>query len=344
MARGELLKKLFATYNRSDEFRTVAMQIINEEEKKKNLVLANSLRRTLEAASTRPGTDPRIYNGAGTSNPSLHLLPQERDKRAALLEPIIPTRRRSELVLSRENERLLVGVVEEFRRGEAIRKHGLKVRSKLLFCGPPGCGKTLCAEVFAREVGLPLLVTRFDVLVSSFLGETAGNLRKVFDYAAERPVVLFFDEFDAVARSRDDESEHGELKRVVNALLQLVDRYDANGFVIAATNYEGRLDPAIWRRFDEVVFFDRPTLSEIGALLRIKLKNVAIEFDPASKAERLQGFSHAEIERVCWNAMKQTILNERKAVSTFTFERAVEVEAHRRMVVERLNRAPCVLA
>jgi len=342
MARGELLKKLFASYNRSAEFRAVAMQIIDEEEKKKNLVLAQSLRKTLEAAGARPDANRPNGNGSGTNFTSLRLLPQERDKRAPLLEPITPTRRRSELVLSRENVRLLAGVVEEFRRGDAIRQHGLRVRSRLLFCGPPGCGKSLSAEVFAFEVGLPLLVVRFDVLVSSFLGETSGNLRKVFDYAAERPVVLFFDEFDAVARSRDDESEHGELKRVVNSLLQLIDRYDTNGFVIAATNYEGRLDPAIWRRFDEVVFFDKPTLPEIRALLGVKLKNFASEFDPLSKANKLQGFTHAEIERVCLNAIKQTILNQRNSISNPTFDGALQVEEHRRMVIKQLNGTPIV--
>lgn len=342
MARGELLKKLFASYNRSDEFRAVAMQIIDEEEKKKNLVLAHSLKKTLEAAAARPDANRPNGNGSGANSTSLRLLPQERDKRAPLLEPITPTRRRSEVVLSRENVRLLAGVVEEFRRGDAIRHHGLRVRSRLLFCGPPGCGKSLSAEAFAFEVGLPLLIVRFDVLVSSFLGETSGNLRKVFDYAAERPVVLFFDEFDAVARSRDDESEHGELKRVVNALLQLIDRYDTNGFVIAATNYEGRLDPAIWRRFDEVVFFDKPTLSEIRALLGVKLKNFATEFDPPSKANKLQGFSHAEIERVCLNAIKQTILKQRNSISNATFDGALQVEEHRRMVIKQLNGAPVV--
>jgi SpoVK/Ycf46/Vps4 family AAA+-type ATPase len=121
---------------------------------KRNLVLASSLRKTLEAASRRPSADSRFGNGADTNDPSLRLLPQERDKHAALVESSTPTRRRCDIVLSRENERLLAGVVEEFRRGEAIRKHGLTVRSKLLFCGPPGCGKTLCAEVFARARGV----------------------------------------------------------------------------------------------------------------------------------------------------------------------------------------------
>jgi hypothetical protein len=116
MARGELLKKLFATYNRRDQFRAVAIQIIQEEEKKKNLILANSLRKTLEAASSRSNTE-KTGNGAGSNSESLRLLPQERDKRAPLLLLSTPTRRRSELVLSRENERLLAGVVEEFRRG-----------------------------------------------------------------------------------------------------------------------------------------------------------------------------------------------------------------------------------
>jgi len=182
-----------------------------------------------------------------------------------------------------------------------------------------------------------LLVARFDVLVSSYLGETSGNLRRVFDFAAEHSSVLLLDEFDAVARSRDDETEHGELKRVVNALLQLIDRYNGSGFVIAATNYEGRLDSAIWRRFDEVVYFDKPTLEEIGTLLSIKLKNFPIEFDRASKAHLMEGLTHAEIERVCFNAIKQTILKDRDRISGPTFDRALEVEKQRRSVVEHLN-------
>lgn len=331
MTRGELIKKLIASQNKPAEFRSIAMQIIEEEEKKKNFLLAKSLRKSLDLSNEKK--EPHTSNGGV----ALSFIPHERDKKAALIEPVTSQRRRSDLILSRENRRLLSGVVEEFRRGDMIRNHGLKVRSKMLFCGPPGCGKTLCAEVFAKEVGLPLFVVRFDVLVSSYLGETAGNLRRIFDFAGERPAVLFFDEFDAVGRSRNDESEHGELKRVVNALLQLIDRYETNGFVIAATNHEGQLDSALWRRFDEVVFFEKPNIEEIRAVLVLKLKNFPADFEPSSKAKRMIGFSHAEIERVCVNAIKKTILKNGGQLSDATFEREIDVEERRRKVIADLS-------
>jgi SpoVK/Ycf46/Vps4 family AAA+-type ATPase len=106
--------------------------------------------------------------------------------------------------------------MEEFRGADLLRRHGLEIRSKLLFCGPPGCGKTLTAEVFAHELGLPLVIARLDAIISSFLGETATNIRKVFESAAGQPCVLFLDEFDGLARARADGSEHNELRRVVN--------------------------------------------------------------------------------------------------------------------------------
>lgn len=331
MPRGDLLKKLFASYKRQEEFRNVALEIIGDEERKKKIAFARALRKSLEA-----GTVAKISNGSDRER-SLELqpLPREREKIASLVDIVRPVRRRSEIILSDENANLFSGVVEEFRQGQTIRNHGLRTRSKLLFCGPPGCGKTLCAEVFAHEVGMPLIVARIDVLISSYLGETSNNIRKVFDYSAANPSVLLLDEFDALARSRDDETEHGELRRVVNSLLQLIDRYEGNGFIIAATNFDGRLDPAIWRRFDEVVFFNRPTVAEIRSLLAIKLKNFPVDFAGEDVVQSLVGLSHAEIERICINAIKRSILSERRSVSRQVFHEATEKEVKRRRVIER---------
>ena len=144
--------------------------------------------------------------------------------------------------------RVLLGLQGEYRRADEIRRHGLKVRSKLLFCGPPGCGKTLCAEIFAAELGLPLFVAKIDRLISSYLGETAANVRKIFEFI-KQPCVLFFDEFDALARSRGDNGEHNQLRRVVNSLLLFIDHMQPKGFLIAATNLDRSLDLAVWQRF-----------------------------------------------------------------------------------------------
>ena len=130
-------------------------------------------------------------------------------------------------------------------------------------CGPPGCGKTLTAEVIASELGRPVAIVRTDSVVSSFLGETAANLRKVFDFVAKSPMVALFDEFDALGKEREDASEHGELRRVINAVLQMLDAYEGRSLIIAATNHEGMLDTAIWRRFEEVLFLEPPTVAQL---------------------------------------------------------------------------------
>jgi SpoVK/Ycf46/Vps4 family AAA+-type ATPase len=334
MPRGELLKKLFHSYSQGDSqsFHDVAGEIIRDEESKNNRVLANALRRNLGGVQ-RPLALPDKNN---STSRKLAVVPIERDKQLPLVDTIQPERRASDLILNRNNQRLLLSLLAEFRQRDVLGAHGLRGRSRLLFCGPPGCGKTLCAEVFAHEVKLPLLVASMDTLVSSLLGETASNLRKIFDFAATQPVVLLLDEFDAIARLRDDETLNGELRRVVNSLLMLIEQFRGQGFVIAATNHERQLDPAIWRRFDEVVFFEKPAKAEILRLVSLKFRNFKTDFEPASVADFLAGFSHAEIERVCLNAIRQAVLNQRTVVSKRRFLESVALEKRRRDIAERL--------
>ena len=328
MARGELMMKLLASYGRDDEFRAVAEQIIDEEEKKNNRVLAKSLRRTLEAGPSKPSSPKALAP----------LLPFP-DAASDFVERLEPRHNKNDIVLSATNVRVLFGLVKEFRRGDDVRRHGLAVRSKLLFCGPPGCGKTLCAEIFAAELGLPLFVVKLDRLISSYLGETAGNVRKIFEFARKQPCVLFFDEFDALARAREDSGEHNELRRVVNSLLLFIDQIRPKGFLIAATNLDQALDPAIWRRFDEVIWFEKPDRRMIDRFLRMRFKNVAVAFDPARRSDALEGYSYAEIERICLQAIKAMIIDRRKQVEERDFNRALEDEARRRAGNKRLRPA-----
>jgi SpoVK/Ycf46/Vps4 family AAA+-type ATPase len=326
MARGELMKKLLASYGRDEDFRAVAEQIIDEEEKKNNRALARTLRKTLEAGPQRTQSAPKAL---------APLIPFP-EAAADFVERIEPEHNRNDIVLSAANVRVLLGLVKEFRRANEIRQHGLKVRSKMLFCGPPGCGKTLCAEIFAAELGLPLFRVKLDRLISSYLGETATNIRKTFEFARKQPCVLFFDEFDALARTRDDSGEHNELRRVVNSLLLFIDNMQPKGFLIAATNLDRSLDAAIWRRFDEVLWFDKPEAAMIGRFLKLKFKNVPVAFDPARHSAALEGYSFAEIERVCTQAIKAMIIERRKQVQERDFNRALQDEARRRAGQARL--------
>ncbi len=328
MARGELMKKLFASVGRDEEFRAVADQIIEEEEKKNNRVLARSLRRSLESGPARPARPKALAP----------LIPFP-EAAADFIERVEPTQNRQDIILSSENIRIFLGLLREFQSGESIRRRGLSVRSKLLFCGPPGCGKTLCAEVFASELGLPLYIVKLDRLISSYLGETATNVRKLFEFARTQPCVLFFDEFDALARARDEDGEHNELRRVVNSLLIFIDRIQPKGFVVAATNLDQSLDPAIWRRFDEVVWFDRPDKRMIARFLKMRFKNVAIGFNPQAHLEALEGYTYAELERLCLQAIKAAIIDKRKEVREADFVAAIVDERRRKRRTTRITAA-----
>ena len=336
MPKGELLKKLFHHYAQHDDqsFKDVADQIIRDEEQKNNRVLASALRRNLSPRWVSTAAARKQTSDQSTSSRGLNVVPLEREKQLPLVETIEPDRRASDLILDRKNQHLFVSLLNEFRNKETLGAHGLRPRSRLLFCGPPGCGKTLCAEVFAHEANLPLLSASMDVLVSSLLGETASNLRRIFDYASAQPVVLLLDEFDAIARLREDDTLNGELRRVVNSLLTLIERFKGPGFVIAATNHERQLDPAIWRRFDEVVFFEKPTRLEVTRLLDLKFRNFRREFSSLEMAPYFDGFSHADIERVCLNAIRAAVLKKRSSVDKRTFLRGIALESRRRAAAQ----------
>ena len=237
-------------------------------------------------------------------------IPEDRERGLPLLTLREPARRLEDVVLSPQNLSLVRNILREHNREEVLKAHGLRPSDRLLFCGPPGCGKTLTAEVIAGELGRPLAIVRTDSVVSSFLGETAANLRKVFDFVSASPLVALFDEFDALGKEREDASEHGELRRVVNAVLQMLDAYDGRSLIIAATNHERLLDSAIWRRFEEVLFLKPPTSAQVCRLLTIKLRGVRFDLDIQDLAHRdwFKDSTHADVERIVRRAIKEMVM------------------------------------
>lgn len=243
-------------------------------------------------------------------------LPRDADRDAALVDVREAERQRDQIVLNDELDRKLDRVLAEHRDRAALAKHGLSPRSRLLFVGPPGCGKTLGAEVLAAELSLPLVYARFDGIVSSFLGETATNLRRVFTYSAKAPSVLFFDEFDTIGKRRDDSHEVGELKRVVGSFLQILDSHPRDRIVVAATNHEGLLDEALWRRFDDVLVFPLPKHAQLAALMEMRLRGVRKPtLDLAALVQQMDGFTYADAERVCLEAVKSMVLAGRRELT-----------------------------
>jgi SpoVK/Ycf46/Vps4 family AAA+-type ATPase len=337
MARSDLLKKLFRGYKGGDNngFLDAARQIIDEEKKKNHVILANELVRILDN-----GSHPRSTEAPA---PSLGNLPKDSDRGMPLLEIRRPDRYFGDLVLNDEQQAILAEVTEDFRHWELLTSSALRPSSKLLFCGPPGCGKTVTAEALASDLKLPLLYVRFDSVVSSLLGETAANLRKVFDFASRDTWVLFFDEFDAIGRSRDDATEHGELKRVVNTFLQLLDRFNGRSLVIAATNFEQSLDPALWRRFDEILRFEKPSQQQIKSLLERLFRN---KWKPPpsldSWVSKLSGLSHAEVERIALDMFKLALRKGEKILTDEFFERALVRQKQRQQALHRSKARPTV--
>lgn len=337
MSNGDLLKQLFRNYKEHNNlgFETVAQQIIAEERQKNHHVLAGDLQRILANGSAPHSPSTGSGGVGGWQNGRFHPLPRNSEEESGLLEIRQPARYWPDLIVSSETQVLLERVITEVRRSELLETHGMRPKRRLLFCGPPGCGKTLTAEMLASELGLPLLYTRFDAVISSYLGQTAAHLRKIFEYASEGRWVLFFDEFDAIGKSRDNISEHGELKRVVNSFLQLLDNFRAPSLVIAATNHEGLLDRALWRRFDEIIRFDRPTREQIPTIVKRKLsafRHKSLKLTD-SLLDQMVGFSHADIERVCFDAIKEALLNGQTELANQEFLAALTQEQRRQALI-----------
>lgn len=335
MTTGELLVALFEAYRNNDDdaFMKAAFILIEEEKSKNHYVLANKLKKTLAIS-------PNI-NIAKTFTNSLNTtfdLPRDKDKGSTLVEIKYSQKSFEDIVLTDNVKQQLEDIIIEYRKKHILQGYGFKPKTKILFCGPPGCGKTMCSEILANELDIPILYTRFDGLISSYLGETASNIRKVFDYAGKNNWILFFDEFDVIGKSRDNSDENGELKRVVNSFLQILDSFNSDSFVIAATNHEKMIDSALWRRFDEIIFFDRPNQQQIAALIRSKLRAFKVlDLDIEKYSKKLIGSSYADVERICTESIKYCLINGDIALNNRIFEMKLNDELKRATLIKEIG-------
>lgn len=224
------------------------------------------------------------------------------------------------MVLREDLKADLKKILRELAARERLASFGLTPRSRLLLCGPSGVGKTMTAEAFAYETGLPLRIVRLDALITKYMGETGAKIRLVFDAIRDHPGIYFFDEFDALATARDAENDVGEARRILNVLLVAMEGDIGTSLVFAATNLREILDRAIFRRFDAMFSYDNPTSAMARSLIEGELpEGFGESLSHVSWADveaAAVGFNHAEFALVAMDAARAAVLDGNGNITT----------------------------
>jgi SpoVK/Ycf46/Vps4 family AAA+-type ATPase len=234
-------------------------------------------------------------------------IPVDLDSRLQLARPEHPVLLDFEPSWEPPLQGALQQLVSERIREEELYRENLHPTRTALFTGAPGVGKTLAARWIAHKLDRPLVVLDLAAVMSSFLGRTGNNVRNILDYAKGLPCVLLLDEFDAIAKRRDDDTEVGELKRLVTVLLQEIDNWPARSLLIAATNHKELLDPAVWRRFEAIIEFGLPSPTDVRRTVELYLAGLGTQWSDIL-ATTLHGLSYADIERLIRRARREAVI------------------------------------
>ena len=313
--KANLIENLILAHCSGEEnnFKEALFELIKDEEKKGNIPLSPRLKKAYETKK-KSKFEPDVNMSSATFIPqsAQGVAPRDKDSLLELYDIVRSEVSLKDIILPDSQKAALEQLVEEQKNSDDLIKHNIEPANRLLLCGPPGCGKTMTAYAIGHALNLPIAYVRLDGLVSSYLGQTSTNLRKVFDSVRNQRVILFLDEFDAIAKKRDDSNELGELKRVVTTLLQNFDNMPTNILLIAATNHEHLLDPAIWRRFNLTITLDLPNESQRFSLLQKWMNeysiNKALDYDTLSKIT--EGLNGAQIKELTKSAAKKFYMSK----------------------------------
>jgi SpoVK/Ycf46/Vps4 family AAA+-type ATPase len=311
MATSTQIKALLQSHGTGDDerFYAIALQVAAAEARRGHEALADEIKNLVDKAKHQ-----KSLPKASTS--ILHVA-QPIGEAAELLEHLEPAWKVNDLILPPVLKSRVFRILEEQQSLSRIKEHGLRPRQRLLFTGPPGCGKTMTAAALAGDLSLPLFVVRLDSLITRYLGDSLSKLRLIFETVDRTRAVYLFDEFDSIGYTRDFTGDVGEMRRLLNSFLTFIEKLTSNSLVIAATNHGDRLDKALYRRFDDLIEFGLPDEARIWETINARLSGI-----PAPKLAKQRimqaskGLSHAEITRACEEATKEMLLRGKSAVST----------------------------
>lgn len=324
LATAQQLKALLESYaERNDaRFLSVAAQIAAHAARAGAAELADELRELVAEAKRHAATHDHRTEVIPIARPTGDL--------AGLIAATYPKARIGDMVLTEGVRTRLQRVVREYRSSEQLERAGLSPRRKLLLVGPPGCGKSLTAAVIAGELGRPLLEVQLHALIAKFMGETAAKLHLVFQAMDKAPGVYLFDEFDALGAHRGAENDVGEARRILNSFLIFLEQDKSRSIIIAATNVPEMLDSALFRRFDDVIEYDRPATGMLEPLIRNRLAAFDIRTLGWKRVlTAASGLSHDEIVRSCEDAAKETVLSGKQKILTGSLVDALKARRRR---------------
>lgn len=273
--------------------------------------MAQEIKEMLDTVADRPASYVHL------DRPNAIPLAQPKGELGGLISVEYTNLKLDDLILPKEVADRLHRVTLEHRQKTKLQEHGLRPRSKILLVGPPGTGKTMTAKALAGEMHLPVFSIQLDRLLTKYLGETAAKLRLVFDNVKQTRGIYFFDEFDAIGGKRNVGNDIGEVRRVLNSFLQFIEDAGSESLVLAATNHPEMLDQALFRRFDDVIFYDMPDKTLVLQTFKVNLKGKGGKSINWGKvADAATTLSYAEITRVCEDALKTLILEDKGSLST----------------------------
>ena len=330
MANANHVKALLKSHIDGDEqrFLSTALQLAANEARAGHGQLADDIRALVDQAKNRRAIRPLLEDSAIP-------ISRPRGELAGLLAVSYPKKRLSDMVLSPALAKQLDRIIREQRNAQRILERGLSPRRKLLLVGPPGTGKTLTASVLAGELGVPLFQVRLDGLITKFMGETAAKLRQVFDSTSQSRGVYLFDEFDAIGSQRGLPNDVGEIRRVLNSFLLMIEQDESHSLIVAATNHPEVLDHALFRRFDDVLEYGPPAEEQITTMLRAKLsEHVDGRVSWVALAKKAAGLSYAEVARAVDEVLKESIMDEERPIKAVDVGRMLD-ERHMSAIKSR---------